>query len=509
MKEDMKKEIIYQIESLNISKELRDKLLDFNEKLNHLVLSSCSVNPDIIIDNMSQKNIKTLLKYIKEILKKYHVINQYFDYDDEPNIQDIKNSCIVITNFYKFYNDIIDHFDRKKYFNSFYSDIKNRNNIIIFTYTNRIGTILNEFDSNLFNHKLCIHLTKNQTEKDLYDDLIKRYKKNKIASTLSFNTFKKIVQSINAKDIYFNYNIIDFLYDHSIKKMIIDNSKTISNKTFSDLIKKEEKKKISSINLDDLIGLSNVKSELNRLYKYLNFKKKLKINENIYLSLLFLGNPGTGKTTVARIYADKLYEMGFISENKLVEVTPNDLIGEYVGQTKKKMDKLLKDATGGVLFIDEAYLLFNNNYKSGNNPYMEEAIVELIKYLENPKNIVIFAGYTNETRNIYNANPGIKSRIYGELLFDDYSSLELYEILEKEFTKQGLKLDSKSKIKIINCINNLKTDKDFGNARSIKQLAQKMIINHAECSDSLMICYKDLPKLDKIVSSMGVGIYDR
>ena len=229
----------------------------------------------------------------------------------------------------------------------------------------------------------------------------------------------------------------------------------------------------------------------------------------MYLNLFFLGNPGTGKTTVARMYADMLYKMKYINDNKLIEVVPNDLIGEYVGQTRNTVREILDKARGGVLFIDEAYLLYSGSYSKGKNPYMEEAVVELIKYLEDPKNIVIFAGYPNEMRKIYDANPGIKSRIYKEIMFDDYSVLELYQILNNEMNKKKLVLDNTSKNKIIDYIKIMKQDKNFGNARSMLQLSQKMIMEHANRKvNNNIIDYLDLPKIDNKNVRMGFDMYD-
>ena len=230
----------------------------------------------------------------------------------------------------------------------------------------------------------------------------------------------------------------------------------------------------------------------------------------MYLNMFFLGNPGTGKTTIARMYATKLHELGFIKENKVTEITPNDLMGEYVGQTKGACKKIFNKAKGGVLFIDEAYLIDEDVKR--NIPYMKEALVELLKYLENTENVVIFAGYQDKMRALYNDNPGIKSRIYKEIIFEDYTSNELYKILESDLKEKGLKIDNKSKNKIIKHIEILKKDINFGNARTIKQLSQKMIMNHADKRlevDNLLIDYNDLPKEENTNNlKMGFGIYD-
>ena len=226
--------------------------------------------------------------------------------------------------------------------------------------------------------------------------------------------------------------------------------------------------------------------------------------------MFFLGKPGTGKTTVARMYAEKLYELKYINSNNLVEITPNDLMGSYVGQTKETTRKILDKAKDGVLFIDEAYIIDDEIKR--NNTYMKEALIELLKYLEEPKNIVIFAGYEDKMKLLYNSNPGLKSRIYKEIIFEDYKTNELYEILTKDLLSKGLTIEKESKEKIIKYIEKLKKDTNFGNARTIKQLSQKMIMNHADKKlevETLIIDSTDLPKEEKNNQvRMGFGIYD-
>jgi len=229
-----------------------------------------------------------------------------------------------------------------------------------------------------------------------------------------------------------------------------------------------------------LIGLTNIKKEISSLKNYLSFLKKCdNKDKKIYLNMFFMGNPGTGKTTVARMYKDILLKLGFIKEDKLIEITPNDLTGNHVGDTRLETQKILNRAKDGLLFIDEAYLLYQNSYKEGKNPFMEEAVVELIKYLDDPSHIVIFAGYPKEMRNIYKANPGLRSRIFKEIEFSDYSIKELYKILELNLSKYNISIDKNSKKNILEHIEYKKTSKDFGNARYIEQLTQILISNHA------------------------------
>ena len=214
----------------------------------------------------------------------------------------------------------------------------------------------------------------------------------------------------------------------------------------------------------DLIGLKNKDD-------------KIKVND-VNLHMVFLGNPGTGKTTVARILSGILYNLGYIKQNKLIEVSSKDLVAEYVGQTAPKTMAVVERAMGGILFIDEAYSLA---VKPGGSSYNEEAIATLIKAMEDYRDnlVVIFAGYTKEMNDFLNSNSGIVSRIGYTLEFDDYTDDELIQILEGMAKKNGFKIDEKAIAKVRELIGEYRTSKNFGNARFIRNLYEKSIIKHA------------------------------
>ena len=166
--------------------------------------------------------------------------------------------------------------------------------------------------------------------------------------------------------------------------------------------------------LNSLVGLMKVKKMLNELVSLVELKNKSKDDlkiKNINLHMVFLGNPGTGKTTVARIVAEILYNLKYIKQNKLIEVSSKDLVAEYVGQTAPKTMAVIQKALGGVLFVDEAYSLASN--KGQGSSYNEEAIATLIQAMENYRDnlVVIFAGYTKEMQDFLDMNSGIVSRI--------------------------------------------------------------------------------------------------
>lgn len=512
----MENELIYEIEELNINSNLKKELAFLKEKLEKLEEHQ-NIKPfDIIIDNMSQNDLDTLLEYTTRMLQQRGNYKDILKYRRGFN-DEVANSIIVVDKIRSFEAEITDSFHSKEKLTSLFTNLRLNNNMIIFACCDEIEKHLRNIDNVVFNPKQCLHLTIKISPKDLYSQLMAEFKNNNLICTLSYDFYKKLYAELKNNVYVKSLNINDYLYDYGLKRLILDNAKVINSKTYKDLIPKNINKNKSEKNLaekqiTDLVGLENIKKQLASLYNYLEFRKKTNQKNPLYLNLFFLGNPGTGKTTVARMYAKKLYDLGFIKENKLVEIVPNDLTAEYVGQTREKTRDILDEASGGVLFIDEAYLLYTSNYSNGQNPFMEEAIVELVKYLEDPHNVVIFAGYPNEMRKIYQANPGLKSRIYGEILFADYTPSELYEILNKEINTLGLKIKTKSKEKIMNYILTLKQDENFGNARSIKQLGQKMVMNYAnreEKDEDLIVDEKDLPEIEKETSErMGFSNYD-
>ena len=234
--------------------------------------------------------------------------------------------------------------------------------------------------------------------------------------------------------------------------------------------------------LNNLVGLEKVKKMLKDLVSLVELKNKageeLKI-KNINLHMVFLGNPGTGKTTVARIVADILYNLKYIKYNKLIEVSSKDLVAEYVGQTAPKTMAVIQKAMGGVLFIDEAYSLASN--KGQGSSYNEEAIATLIQAMENYRDnlVVIFAGYTKEMQDFLDMNSGIVSRIGYTVEFEDYTEDELLQIFLQMTSKSGFIVTKEAQKKIKDIIKENKGAKNFGNARFIRNIYEKSIIKHA------------------------------
>jgi ATP-dependent Zn protease len=236
--------------------------------------------------------------------------------------------------------------------------------------------------------------------------------------------------------------------------------------------------------LDRLVGLSKIKQQIKALDKYLLFRSELQQNSKpvppINLHMLFLGNPGTGKTTVARIIGRLFYSIGLLKKDTFIECSAKDLIGEYVGQTAPKTQKMIDRAMGGVLFIDEAYSLTVGKKNSSGAQYGQECIATLIKAMEDHKGefVVIFAGYTQEMHDFVATNPGISSRIGYTFEFPDYSEEELYEIFKIKM--ENFTIDNKAEKQVRLLLTYFHSVKNVGNGRLVDNVIQRIYIKHAE-----------------------------
>ena len=234
--------------------------------------------------------------------------------------------------------------------------------------------------------------------------------------------------------------------------------------------------------LSSLVGLSQVKEDvesLRNLIKVQALRRQQGLpNTKVSYHCVFTGNPGTGKTTVARIVAGIYKELGLLSKGHLVEVDRSKLVGEYVGQTAPKTNKVIDEALDGVLFIDEAYTLVG-----GQNDYGSEAIATLLKRMEDDRErlVVILAGYTNEIKEFIDSNPGLQSRFNRYIHFDDYSAEELLEIFMRNIKKSGYNIRGDAYVQLQINIENAtaKRDKKFGNARYVRNLFEKIVQKQA------------------------------
>ena len=235
--------------------------------------------------------------------------------------------------------------------------------------------------------------------------------------------------------------------------------------------------------LNALIGLTSVKSEINSLTNYIKVQKMreekgMKVSP-VSLHCVFTGNPGTGKTTVARIVSEIYKELGLLKKGHLVETDRSGLVAEYVGQTAVKTNKIIDSALDGILFIDEAYSLVDG----GNSDYGKEAIATLLKRMEDDRDrlVVILAGYTDDMKRFIDSNPGLQSRFNRYIEFPDYSAEELFQIFESSTKKYEYSLTEEAASVLKAILNNAveHKDKNFGNGRFVRNLFEKVIENQA------------------------------
>ncbi len=243
------------------------------------------------------------------------------------------------------------------------------------------------------------------------------------------------------------------------------------------------KAKSSAYELDSLIGLNSVKKEVQTLTNFIKIQQKraeqgLK-SSSVSYHCVFTGNPGTGKTTVARIVADIYKNLGVLKKGHLVETDRAGLVAEYVGQTAVKTNKIIDSALDGVLFIDEAYSLVGG----GESDYGKEAIATLLKRMEDDRErlVVILAGYTKDMKQFIDSNPGLQSRFNRYIEFPDYTSNELYQIFALNLKKYDYHITDDAKAALQHFFEEAVAHKDanFGNGRFVRNIFEKVLEHQA------------------------------
>lgn len=238
------------------------------------------------------------------------------------------------------------------------------------------------------------------------------------------------------------------------------------------------------VDIDRLIGLDTIKNEVRSLINSLQVKIMRQSvdlpNAEVSNHMVFYGNPGTGKTTIARILGELYCRLGVLSKGHFIETDRSGLVGGYLGQTALKTAGVLESALGGILFIDEAYTLSPGD---NNDQYGQEAIDTLLKYMEDHRDdmVVIVAGYENLMGNFLQSNPGLKSRFNKYFFFKDYSPCELVKIFLSISADSSYLLDESAKGHLEEVILELVRQKEnnFGNARTIRNLFERSISNQA------------------------------
>lgn len=326
----------------------------------------------------------------------------------------------------------------------------------------------------------------------------------KLSESASAEMYKHLVEVYRNRDKFFgNARMVNSLIDEfkmnlglrvmkskDPKKLTLANLSTIEKEDISksfankqnqaaDIPIDEDLLKESVSKLKKLTGLPKVKADIDELIKLVRYYKESNKNPREIFSLhsVFLGNPGTGKTTVARILAQIYKALGILERGHLVECDRQSLVGGYIGQTAIKTSELLDKSQGGVLFIDEAYSLT----EGGGNDYGREAIETILKRMEDQRGkfIVIAAGYTQNMEKFLETNPGLKSRFDRTFMFEDFNAEDLLAIAIQQLADHNLTPDTEAKEKLKSYIEYMyqKRDKYFGNGRAVRKIIEEAVRN--------------------------------
>ena len=270
---------------------------------------------------------------------------------------------------------------------------------------------------------------------------------------------------------------------------ILDTSKikeqNVSNGMENAKVSKPDEKTLEELleELNGLVGLDKVKADVRSLMNFIkvaNMRKRkgLKV-PTISYHLVFTGNPGTGKTTIARLVAQIYYKMGLLTKGQLVETDRSALVAGYLGQTAIKTQKVIQEALGGVLFIDEAYALAGE----GEDSYGKEAIETLLKGMEDHRDdlVVIVAGYDELMHKFIDSNPGLRSRFNKFFQFPDYTGDELVKIFERFCDNNGYAISNEVTSMLTARFTKVYETREehFGNARAVRNVFETAICNQA------------------------------
>lgn len=442
--------------------EINSKKIFFDEKfIQQLKEESASLLALCEVLNANQKALKTLNSLVN------HENNKATLYKAE---QFFLSDLIAV------YNQQLQREDEKSRFVlAYYYDVLHNHQ---FADANAIQTLNKlvsntDFKSNLDNIRKqnILYLLENKTNQSFLITALSQTKNDNLQQTLtSINNFAKL-----AFNLSFDKEAID---------QIVATSKTTEkNNAVDELPENDSLEKVLK-ELHQLVGLEKVKNDVKELINLLEIQKKREAqglkNIEITLHTVFLGPPGTGKTSVARLLSRIYKHLGFLSKGQLYETDREGLIAGFVGQTATKVNKVVDESLGGVLFIDEAYALTQNLM---GNDYGSEAVNTLLKRMEDHRDdlSVVVAGYTEPMKLFVESNPGLRSRFNRYFYFDHFTAEQLFQIFETFCKNADFTIDDDAKEKLAATFDLLtdKKDDSFGNARVVRNLFEKCVQNQA------------------------------
>ena len=340
------------------------------------------------------------------------------------------------------------------------------------------------------------------------DENAKKYLKS-LAKRYEIRTDKKLFDIMEKDKVYYASELREIFenwYDKKLKNTIFPQYKEIAS-VKKKIIKKKPKGSAYQ-ELMEMVGLDEAKRIINQAIDFYKAQKvfadKGMKQEKVSMHMVFTGNPGTAKTTVARLFSEIMKENNILTRGSIVEVGRSDLVGKYVGWTAPTIKKKFEAAKGGVLFIDEAYSLVDDRDGS----YGDEAINTIVQEMENHRQevIVIFAGYPDKMEKFLQKNPGLRSRIAFHVPFSDYNSDELCEIARIISSKDNYKIETDAYEIIKRICDVARLDNDFGNGRFVRNLLEKAKMKQAgrllsldydkiKKEDVVTICAEDIEPL--------------
>jgi len=384
--------------------------------------------------------------------------------------------------------------------------LNNPSKYLVLICEGKISKVIDAFGNDFMNniHDICEFKVLsdddyNQLISNKLSKLIEKVKELKLNLTIDEDVNEYIFKVFNKEDgIHGIDSILNTLYV-SISDLVLKNNLMSDCKIFIDndqlLLKNEENtyplsknddSNLEEINkeLDEIVGLKEVKEYIYSLQSHILMQEKRRqqglITSDVNKHMIFTGNPGTGKTTIARLISRYMKAIGALSQGQLVEVTRADLVAQYVGQTAPLTLKVIKSALGGVLFIDEAYSL----YRGEQDSFGLECIDMIVKAMEDYRDdlIVILAGYDKEMEGFLESNSGLKSRFPNIIHFPDYTGEELYQIACIQAKSKGYVLSDDIHDYLVEYFNNIQSKKarEAGNGRLARNVIEDAILNQSK-----------------------------